>query len=215
MRSHRHRHYRRPPRRRIPELRIVDLEVWDAVKARQKAFALTAEEAEEADGKILTDRRTDRRRPKYLFAGLVKCGCCGGGYSMISKDLLGCSTSRNKGTCRNWRNIRRDALEASVLNGLRTHLMEPALFKEFCDEFTREMNRLRIEQRTDQDAWRRELAKIEKQIRGIIGDLAAMPSFAANTKEPGLREETGLSGDRGSQASLVAGAGFEPAAFRL
>ncbi|MBP2231964.1 DNA invertase Pin-like site-specific DNA recombinase [Azospirillum agricola] len=72
----------------VPELRIVDQEVWDAVKARQKAFALTPEEAEEADGKVLTDRR----RPKYLFAGLVKCGCCGGGYSMISKDLLGCST---------------------------------------------------------------------------------------------------------------------------
>lgn len=218
---------------------------------------------------------------------------------MISKDLLGCSAARNKGTCGNFRNIRRDSLEASVLNGLRAHLMEPALFKEFCDEFTREMNRLRIEKRTDHDAWRRELAKIEKQIGGIIGaikdgmympsmkaematlegrkaeltgmlasatepppllhpnmaemyrqriaalherlqseetkaeaanilrslvdqitlqpdgnglaivlrgDLAAMLSFAANTKKPGLRGETGLICDPGSQASLVAGA---------
>ncbi|MFD2439948.1 recombinase zinc beta ribbon domain-containing protein [Paracoccus kondratievae] len=56
---------------------------------------------------------------------------------MISKDLLGCSTARNKGTCDNRINIRRDALEASVLNGLRKHLMEPALFREFCTEFTR------------------------------------------------------------------------------
>ncbi|MDL2406821.1 hypothetical protein PY650_14360 [Rhizobium calliandrae] len=31
-----------------------------------------------------------------------------------------------------------------MLSGLRTHLMEPELFKEFCDEFTREVNRLRI-----------------------------------------------------------------------
>ncbi|MBB4364224.1 hypothetical protein GGD65_005282 [Bradyrhizobium sp. CIR18] len=54
---------------------------------------------------------------------------------MISKDLLGCATSRNKGTCDNRLNIRRDALEASVLGGLRTHLMDPELFKEFCDEF--------------------------------------------------------------------------------
>jgi hypothetical protein len=64
---------------------------------------------------------------------------------MISEDLLGCATSRNKGTCDNRLNIRRDALEASVLSGLRTHLMEPELFKEFCDEFTREVNRLRME----------------------------------------------------------------------
>lgn len=38
-----------------------------------------------------------RRRPKYLFSGLTKCACCGGGYSAISKDLIGCSTARNKG----------------------------------------------------------------------------------------------------------------------
>jgi hypothetical protein len=81
-----------------------------------------------------------------LFAGLVTCGCCGGGYTMISKDLLGCGTSRNKGTCDNRLNIRRDApLEASVLSDLRTLLMEPELFKEFFDEFTREANRMRIE----------------------------------------------------------------------
>lgn len=74
----------------------------------------------------------DRRRPKHLFAGLVKCGCCGGGYAMISKDLLGCATARNKGTCDNRLNIRRDALETSVLQGLQNHLMEPSLFREFC-----------------------------------------------------------------------------------
>jgi hypothetical protein len=42
-----------------------------------------------------------------------------------------------------------------VLNGLRAHLMQPELFKEFCDEFTREVNRLRIDRRTDIEARRR------------------------------------------------------------
>lgn len=41
----------------------------------------------------------------YLFSGLTKCGCCGGGYSMISADLVGCSTARNKGACENRKNI--------------------------------------------------------------------------------------------------------------
>lgn len=40
----------------------------------------------------------------------------------------------------------------------------------------------------------------------LRGDLAAMLSFAENTKKPGLLGETGLVCDRGSQASLVAGA---------
>ncbi|WP_439397051.1 recombinase family protein [Bradyrhizobium sp. PMVTL-01] len=145
----------------VPELRIVDQDTWDAVKARQQALAY--EPSAPGENKL-----NDRRRPRYLFAGLVKCACCGGGYTMISKDLLGCATARNKGTCNNRLNIRRDALETSVLSGLRTHLMEPELFKEFCEEFTREVNRLRIERRTDQDAWQSQLGRVEKQIRGII-----------------------------------------------
>jgi hypothetical protein len=72
----------------------------------------------------------ERRRPKYLFAGLTRYSCCRGGYTLISKELLGCATARNKGTCDNRVNIRRDVLEASVRNGLRQHLMEPALFAE-------------------------------------------------------------------------------------
>ncbi|APO76475.1 hypothetical protein AM571_CH03684 [Rhizobium etli 8C-3] len=50
------------------------------------------------------------------------------------------------------KDIRRDQLEAGVLNALRHHLMEPELFKKFCDEFTSEMNRLRMEGRTSIDA---------------------------------------------------------------
>ncbi|MGY4281260.1 hypothetical protein ACVWXO_000480 [Bradyrhizobium sp. LM2.7] len=122
----------------VPELRILDQDTWDAVKTRQQTLAY--EPSGPGENKL-----NDRRRPRHLFAGLVKCGCCGGGYTMISKDLLGCATARNKGTCDNRLNIRRDAMEASVLSGLRTHLMEPELFKEFCQEFTREVNRLRID----------------------------------------------------------------------
>ena len=49
---------------------------------------------------------------------------------MISADLIGCSTARNKGTCDNRRSFQRERLEARVLNALRYHLMDPALFKE-------------------------------------------------------------------------------------
>ena len=98
----------------------------------------------------------ERRRPKHLFTGLVKCGCCGGGYLMISKDMLGCTNARTKGTCDNRLNIRRDTLEQSVLNGLDKHLMEPELYKEFCEEFTREVNKARMEARVPIDAARTE-----------------------------------------------------------
>lgn len=87
---------------------------------------------------------------------------------MISKNHLGCSTARNKGTCENRLTIRRDVLEKSVLNGLRTQMMDPALFKEFCDEFTREVNRLRMEKGADLTTLKSELPKIERELNKAV-----------------------------------------------
>ena len=132
------------------------------VKERQRALAYTPKD------KASPNPLLDRRRPKHLLAGLAKCGVCGGGYTLISEHLLGCATARNKGTCDNRLNIRRDALEASVLSGLRTHLMEPALFKEFCAEFTAEINRLRMEERASQAAWEAELPRIDRELDRLV-----------------------------------------------
>jgi len=161
----------------VAELRIVEHQVWDAVKERQERLAY------EPAVETTTNYMNDRRRPKHLFAGLIKCGCYGGGYSMISKDLLGCSTARNKGTCDNRVNIRRDTLERSVMSGLNTHLMEPELFREFCAEFTREVNRARIERGTDIEAWRKELERTERDLdKAIDAILAGVPPLRLKEK---------------------------------
>ncbi len=290
----------------VPELRIVDDALWRSVRERQASLQMTPRE-------MAANPLGERRRPKHLFAGLTRCGCCGGGYAMISKDLLGCASARNKGTCDNRVNIRRDALEASVLNGLRQHLIEPVLFGEFCAEFTREVNRLRMQAGASLEAARSELTRIDRELPKLVqrvldmedlttirayeakmreleahkhdlermlakaeepppllhpslaevyrtrigalsealgredtraeaaqvvrslvsaielvpeggelaillrGDLAAMLSFAADgNKKPGAPcWAAGLFGDLRPPGSLVAGAGFEPAAFRL
>ncbi len=46
--------------------------------------------------------------------------------------------------------------------------MTPELFKEFCEEYTREINRLRIEASSGLDAKQTELKKVERQIRTMI-----------------------------------------------
>ena len=66
----------------VPELRIVDDLLWQAVKARQA----TLKHGSRLDG--TENHFRDRRRPRYLLSGLTRCGCCGGGYAMISVDLL-------------------------------------------------------------------------------------------------------------------------------
>ena len=76
----------------VPDLRIVPQNLWDKVKDRQ--VTLKRSRHDKADLPFW-----NRKRPRYLFSGLMKCGCCGGGYSKISQSLFGCSTARNKGTC--------------------------------------------------------------------------------------------------------------------
>ncbi len=147
----------------VPELRIIDQSLWDLVKQRQAQLALEPG-TKPGDNSTLNDRR----RPKHLFTGMVKCGCCGGGYSMISKDMLGCTNARTKGTCDNRLNIRRDTLEASILNGLDKHLMEPELFKEFCEEFTREVNKARMQARVSLDSAEAEIKRIDRELDALL-----------------------------------------------
>jgi len=98
-------------------------------------------------------------RPRYLLSGLLRCGACGGGFSKISQSHYGCSTARNKGTCNNLLTLRRDELEAKVLDGLRYQLMRPEMVRTFVDEFQREVNRQASEQDLRHDRAKRDLQK--------------------------------------------------------
>jgi site-specific DNA recombinase len=63
---------------------------------------------------------------------------------MGSANRLCCFGARDQGTCSNNLTIRRNEAEARVLKGLQEKLLRQDLFEEFCDEFSREMNRLRL-----------------------------------------------------------------------
>jgi site-specific DNA recombinase len=124
--------------------------------------------------------RSERaRRPRYLLSGLLKCGTCGGGFSKVSQSHYGCSTARNKGTCGNLLTVRRDALEANVLDGLRYQLMQPEMVRTFVDEFYRELNRQASEQDARRECATRDLAKTEREIDRIIEAIKAGVSGAA------------------------------------
>jgi DNA invertase Pin-like site-specific DNA recombinase len=151
----------------VPDMRIVDQELWDRVKARQKKTGV------DTRGKSApTDGFWNRRRPKTLFSGLLKCGECGGGFVKISTEHFGCATARNKGTCANLRTIRRDRMEETILSGLRDHLMDPALYEVFAEEFTRHANRLRMEHNATLAGYKAELERIDRRIKKLIDAVA-------------------------------------------
>lgn len=70
-------------------------------------------------------------RRQFLLSGLLTCGCCGGGYTIVAQDRYGCATRKGKGTCANNRTIMRPNIERRVLSALRDSLLPPALVDEF------------------------------------------------------------------------------------
>ena len=64
--------------------------------------------------------------------------------------------------------ICRDALEEWVLNALRHNLMKRELFQEFCDEFTQEMNKLRMEGRASIEPAEAEIRKIDRKLDTLV-----------------------------------------------
>ena len=153
----------------VPDLRIVDDELWQAVKGRQAVTsAKYANVAEGVRKHHKKNRLNGTHRPKTLLSGLVFCGCCGGPFSIRGSDRFACSTHVTKGTCSNSRTILREDLERRVLAGLKERMMAPEVAAEAMRAHAEETNRLNRERRSNGDSWKAELVKVEKQIRGII-----------------------------------------------
>jgi site-specific DNA recombinase len=146
-------------RKEVPELRIVADDLWNAATSRQQQTRHTMKTAG-ALGAV--------KRPQYLFSGLTKCGGCGAGFIMSGKNRLGCFGARDQGRCDNHLTIRRDEVEARVLRALHERLLQQDLFEEFCDEFTREMNRLRMERRASLCSAKREIERISTRIKKLL-----------------------------------------------
>lgn len=74
----------------VPQLCIIDEELWQKVKARQ--MAVRTEMGKDKHGNPLN--RAHRR--KFLLSGLLSCGCCGASYAILAQDRYGCANRRSK-----------------------------------------------------------------------------------------------------------------------
>lgn len=70
---------------RAPDLAIVSEDLWNQAHAALQ----------------IVTHAPDRKRPKRLLSGLVKCSVCGGSYVSRGLERMGCSTRAEKGTCSN------------------------------------------------------------------------------------------------------------------
>jgi len=162
----------------MPEFRIIEQELWDAVKARQK----------------LNDRPSvslhNTRRAKHLLSGLIMCGECGGNYSVVNRTHYGCSNAKNKGdtVCTNHQTIRRDKLDAFVLSGLQHRMMRDELLQIFCEEYTKHMNTLIKQNSSSLDRYKQEQARLIREKENIVRAIKdGMP--AASFKDEFIKME--------------------------
>ena len=149
----------------VPHLRIIDDTLWDQVKARQGAM-----KTKNTDVPIWT-----RRRPRFLFSGLMKCGCCGSGFSKVSKDGFGCSAARKKGpaVCTNMTVIKQADLEARVLHALEHHLMDEEAVRIFCEEYAAERNRLQATREAGRFDLEKDLASVVRDHKKLVDAIIA------------------------------------------
>jgi site-specific DNA recombinase len=146
-------------------LRIIDDGLWEEVRTRQGALK----------SKGTGVPVWDRRRPRTLFSGLLECGCCGAGFSKVSKDSFGCSAARNKGkaVCTNMVTIKQTDLEARVLDALAHHLMDPEAVAAFCEAYTAERNRLAAAATSSRTTMEKELAATKRDHAKLVDAIIA------------------------------------------
>ncbi len=152
----------------VPALRIVDDELWQAVKARQEELSVKYATVIEAVRGAHANRLNSTHRPRHLLSGLLECGVCGGPYAMRGQDRYGCSSHVMTGACANGRSIRRAELEERVLAGLKDRLMAPEAAAEAMKAYAEETNRLNRERRASGATDRKELAEVETKIATMI-----------------------------------------------
>ncbi len=146
----------------MPELRIVDEDLWRRVASRLDA------NRRESTSRALAGKGTGGRRPKYLFSGLLVCGVCGANYVLANNRAYGCAGHRDRGThvCDNAIHVRRDLVESRLLEHIKEELLTDEAMAYFRKETTRLLGERKRE--TDDEGLRRRLGKLEREIENMV-----------------------------------------------
>ena len=114
----------------------------------------------------------------YLFSGLLKCGLCGGNITLVSgaekhsHAKYGCPMYHFRGTCRNSVLIRRETLEAQLLEGLQKAVLQPQVVEYTLEQFQAQL-KLKVDQvSVDLEALRRRKRDLETEVDRLTQALA-------------------------------------------
>ena len=146
----------------MPELRIIDEDLARRVEARLE------ETRHQSRARKRAGKGTGGRRPKYLFSGLLKCGVCGANYVMANNVTYACAGRRDRGghVCDNDLHVRRDVVEARLLEHIKHDLLSDEALAVFKRETTRLLGERKRARRDD--APRRRIEALEREIENMV-----------------------------------------------
>ncbi len=152
-------------RTEVPELRIVDEDLWQAARRRQEEISKQFEHVTKGVRAYRAKHVNELRRPAFLFSGLLKCG---GNYGLITRDRYGCLNRYRRGTCDNDPTIRRDDIEQRILSGLTERLVSADRVAKTVRVYAEALNGQNRARRAQVELDRKTLEKIERGIAGIM-----------------------------------------------
>jgi site-specific DNA recombinase len=167
-----------------PELAIVPADVFAAAAVR------LARRSHAPHG--------ERRRPRYLFSGLLRCAACGGGLSAAGVDKsqrrrLRCSTDKESGTCPAPATFYLDVIERRVLDRLRDELREPDVLAAYVKEYHAERQRLAADAGKKRATMERRLASVlrelDRAVRELVSHDGDMTAVRALTRTLGAERD--------------------------
>lgn len=138
----------------MPELQIISNDLWD--------------QAQSLKARLGARPPNQRRRPKRLLSGLVKCGCCEGAFTVIGEDRFGCSAYREGRSCQNNRTISARKLEDRVLAGVKEKLLTPDMLSEFTKQVQAELNEHSRRQNMTHSQLQSERSKISESLKLLV-----------------------------------------------
>lgn len=153
---------------RDESLRIVSDALWNRVQKRMQA------KVRNPDG-----GRKVGRPPKYLLTGLLKCGSCGGSYTVRNGRSYTCTNTANGRLCDQRGYIKREKVETELLSGVKEQLLAPAFVKKMAAA-------IRKRARAPKRDYKGEIAALDKQIANVVEGLVSAGSSKALTAK--LRE---------------------------
>ena len=150
-------------------LRIIDQPLWERVQARLA-------EVQETYGYAGLQRGPNTA---YLLTGFLRCGACGANIVIVTgrgkqgHRSYGCPQNYYRGACKNNLKERQDHLEAKLLAGLQTTVLQSDAIEYALVEFQRQLAQALSTMEDDLGRARDRKAQLEKELANLIGAIAS------------------------------------------